>query len=133
VLLRLGRYSVAVYRGDRLLSAKTSTRYVKGRHHAGGTSQRRFQRIREGQIRRLYDAACLVTQSQFSPFAHELDYILLGGERFTLNGFLKACSYLEQFQGITLGRRLNIRDPKHDTLEQVAGMLRESRVYQFQW
>ncbi len=133
VLLRLGRYSVAVYRGDRLLSAKTDTRYVKGRHHAGGTSQQRFQRIREGQIRRLYDAACQVAQSQLAPYARQLDYILLGGERFTLNGFLKACSYLEQFRGITLGRRLNIRDPKRDTLEQVAAMLRESRVYQFRW
>lgn len=133
VLLRLGRYSVAVYQGDRLLSAKTDTRYVKGRHHAGGTSQQRFQRIREGQIRRLYDAACQVTQSQLAPYARQLDYILLGGERFTLNGFLKACSYLEQFRGIILSRRLNIREPKRDTLEQVAAMLRESRVYQFQW
>jgi len=133
VLLRLGRYSVAVYQGDRVLSAKTDTRYVKGRHHAGGTSQQRFQRIREGQIRRLYDAACQVTQSQLAPYARQLDYILLGGERFTLNGFLKACPYLEQFRGILLGRRLNIREPKHDTLEQVAGMLRESRVYQFRW
>ena len=133
VLLRLGRYAVVVYRGDRLLSSKTDTRYVKGRHHAGGTSQQRFQRIREGQVRRLYDEACQVTQNQLVPYAPQLDYILLGGERFTLNGFLKACPYLEQFRSIILSRRLNIREPKHATLEQVAAMLRESRVYQFRW
>jgi hypothetical protein len=40
---------------------------------------------------------------------------------------------MEQFRSITLGRRLNIRDPKRDTLDQVRGMLHESRVYQFQW
>ena len=128
-LLRLGRYSVAVYRGERLVSSKTDSRYVKGKHHAGGTSQRRFQRIREGQIRRIYDKTCQVVREQFAPYAAELDYVLLGGERSTLNGFRKVCPYLRQFEGITLPRILNVRDPKRDTLEDVAGMLRESRVY----
>ena len=133
VLLRLGRFSVAVYQGDRLLSSKTDARYVKGRHHAGGTSQKRFQRIREGQVRRLYDKACGAVQRQFDPRAEQLDYILLGGEKFTLDGFLKACDYLERWRDKILGHRLNVRDPKRDTLEQVAGMLRESRVWTVEW
>ena len=133
VLLRLGRFSVAVYRGDRLLSSKTDARYVKGRHAAGGTSELRFQRVREGQIRRIYDKTCEAAQSQLGPYAGDLDYLFLGGEKFTLNGFLKVCPYLERFQGITLGRRLNIRDPKRDTLEQVPAILGESRVYCFRW
>ena len=65
VLVRLGRFSVAVYRGERLLSSKTDARYVKGRHHAGGTSQLRFQRIREGQARKLHQKACEAVQGQF--------------------------------------------------------------------
>ena len=133
VLLRLGRSSVAVYRGERLLSSKTDARYVKGKHHAGGTSQLRFQRIREGQMRRMYEKTCEAVHSQFAPYAGELDYMFLGGEKFTLNGFLKVCTYMERFRSITLGRRLNIRDPKRDTLNQVGGTLHESRVYQFQW
>ena len=133
VLLRLGRFSVAVYQGERLVSSKTDARYVKGRHHAGGTSQKRFQRIREGQMRRIYDKTCLAVRTQFSPYSQQLDYIFLGGDRFTLNGFVKVCPYLEQFRGIILDRRLNIRDPKHDTLAGVGQMLRESRVYQVRW
>ena len=133
VLLRLGRFSVAVYRGDRLLSSKTDARYVKGRHSAGGTSQLRFQRIREGQIRRMYDKTCEAVQSQFAPYARELDYLFLGGEKITLNGFQRVCPYLRRFQEITLGRRLNIRDPKRDTLAQVPAILRESRIYRFTW
>ena len=44
-LIRLGRYAVAVYQGQRLLESKTDTRYVKSKHNAGGTSrQRRFRR-----------------------------------------------------------------------------------------
>ena len=133
VLLRLGRFSVAVYQGERLASSKTDARYVKGRHHAGGTSQKRFQRIREGQMRRIYDKTCLAVRTQFSPYTQQLDYILLGGDRFTLNGFLKVCPYLEQFQRIILDRRLNIRDPKHDTLGEVGIMLRQSQVFQVRW
>lgn len=133
VLLRLGRFSVAVYQGDRLLSSKTDARYVKGKHHAGGTSQLRFQRIREGQIRKIYDKTCEAVQARFAPYARELDYVFLGGEKITLNGLLKVCPALQKFQQITLARRINVRDPKRDTLEQVPSILRESKVYRFQW
>ena len=133
VLLRLGRYSVAVYRGEQLVSSKTDSRYVKGKHHAGGTSQLRFQRIREGQMRKIYDKTCLVVRTQFTPYSANLDYVMLGGERFTLNGFLKVCPFMQQYLPITLSRRLNVRDPKRDTLEDVGNMLWESRLYPFQW
>ena len=129
VLLRLGRYLVAVFKGTEPVVTKTDTRYVKGKHHAGGTSQLRFKRIREGQMRKLFDEACRVVGSRFEPHERELDYILLGGEKLTLSGFLKVCPYLQRRQDITLDRRLNIRDPKHDTLETVAGLLRQSRVW----
>ena len=129
VLLRLGRYLVAVFRGTEPVVTKTDTRYVKGKHHAGGTSQLRFKRIREGQMRKLFDEACRVVGSRFEPHDRELDYIILGGEKLTLSGFLKVCPYLQRRQDIILDRRLNIRDPKHDTLETVAGLLRQSRVW----
>ena len=133
VLLRLGRYAVAVYQGEKLLSSKTDTRYVHSRHAAGGTSQKRFQRIREGQIRRIYDKTCLVVKDQFSPHLEHLEFVFLGGDRFTLNGLVKVCPLLERLKPITLSRRLNIRDPKHDTLTGVGPMLRQSRVYPLTW
>ena len=132
VLLRLGRFSVAVYQGARLLSSKTDARYVKGRHHAGGTSQLRFQRIREGQAQKLYQKTCQAVRTQFNPYP-ALDFILLGGDRFTLDSFLKDCPYLQACRDKILGRRLNIRDPKRDTLEGVGQMLTSSRVYPLEW
>ncbi len=133
VLVRLGRYSVAVYEGTRLVSSKTDSRYVKGKHHAGGTSQLRYQRVREGQMRRLFDKVCEEVRTRLTPEAARLDYVVLGGERFTLNGLLNVCPALERFREITLPRRLNIRDPKRDTLEQVGLMLRESRIWAVEW
>jgi hypothetical protein len=133
VLLRLGRYSVAVYRGEELVSSKTDSRFVHGRHHKGGSSQARFQRVRKDQIHHLYTKVCQVAREQLDPHARQMDYLLLGGERLTLLGFLKVCDYLGQFRGRLLDRRLNVRDPKRDTLEQVGEMLRESRVYHMEW
>ena len=85
VLLRLGRFSVAVYEGQNLISSKTDSRYVKGRHSAGGTSKQRYVRIREGQIHRLYDKTCQAVRDQFGPYYDRLDYVFLGGESQTLN------------------------------------------------
>ena len=133
VLVRLGRYSVAVYRGEGLASSKTDSRYVKGKHHAGGTSQLRYTRVREGQMRRLYVKVCETVRAQFEPLAGELDYVVLGGEKFTLNGFLKVCPRLEQYKDITLKRRLNVRDPKRDTLDDLGSTLHESRVWGINW
>ena len=129
VLVRLGRFSVAVFRSGELLDSKTDSRYVKGKHHAGGTSQLRYTRVRDGQIKRLYDKVCEETRAHLMPPAARLDYLVLGGERFTLNGLLRECPALASLQPITLKRRLNIRDPKRDTLPQVAAMLTESRVW----
>ena len=130
VLVRLGRFSVAVFRGGELVDSKTDSRYVKGKHHAGGTSQLRYTRVRDGQIKRLYDKVCEETRAHLTPPAAKLDHLVLGGERFTLNGLLKECPALASLQSITLKRRLNIRDPKRDTLPQVASMLTESRVWE---
>ena len=133
VLVRLGRFSVAVFRGGELVEAKTDSRYVKGKHHAGGTSQLRYTRVRDGQIRRLYGKVCEEVRARLSSTEANLDYVVLGGERFTLNGLLKDCPALAALQPITLHRRLNIRDPKRDTLPQVAGMLTESRVWELEF
>ena len=131
VLLRLGRYAVGVFRGETLLTSKTDTRYVKGRHSAGGTSQKRFERIREKQVQEIFQKTCTVAKQQISPFEDQLDYILLGGERFTLQGFLKRCDYLRGLSAKVLGRTLNVREPKRVALEGVINTIWESRVLSF--
>ena len=129
-ILRLGRYAIAVYEGRRLLASKTDTRYVKGRHHAGGTSQRRFQRVREWQIHRLYAEASGVLQRQWQPHLSRLDYVALGGEAATLAGFVKECPLLERLAPITLRRRLAMREPSRAALDDsVKTALYQCRLY----
>ena len=132
-MVRLGRYAVGVYHGERLIVSKTDTRYVKGKHHAGGTSQRRFQRVRENQIHRLYVEAAQVVQKQWNPYLDRLDYVMLGGEASTVNGFVKECALLEQLAPITLQRRLDVREPNRASLDDVSKMLYQWRVYPLRW
>lgn len=132
VLLRLGRFSIGVFQCDTLVSSKTDARYVKGRHSAGGTSQKRFQRVREKQVHELFKKTCAVVERQFTPFKGRLDYILLGGEKFTLRGFRKECDFLRKLSPRILGRVLNVREPKRAALDGVMEAIWESRVLRFE-
>lgn len=132
-LVRLGRYAVAIYQGRRLAVSKTDTRYVKGKHHAGGTSQRRFQRVRENQIHRLYAEASEALERQWQPWLDRLDFVALGGEAATVRGFARECRLLSRLAPITLPHRLDVREPNRAALDRVGDLLYQCRVYPLRW
>ena len=132
VMLRLGRYGVGVLRGDSLVATKTATRHVKNRHRAGGQSQRRFERSRERLVREIYDKACEVAQDVISPYLRELDYVMLGGERHTINSFIKRCRFLQDLSDKTLNRRVAVDQPNQKALESIHREVWKSRVVTFE-
>jgi hypothetical protein len=129
VLLRLGGYSVGVFEGDRLLTSKTGTRFVKGRHRAGGQSQRRFQRRREEQARELFDKACSVVTAKFAEYEKRLDYVFLGGDRLTLRSFLKRCEYLQGLADKTMARVLSVAKPRYEALQNAPSLIWKTWVF----
>ena len=131
VLLRMGRYAIGVVQGDKLLASKTDTRHVKNRHRAGGSSQRRFMRSRDRLIRELYDEACSVTRRVFEPHVDNIDCVLTGGERQTINGFLKRCEFLEKSGLSVMKRLLAVERPSHKALENIHREVCKSRVLVF--
>jgi hypothetical protein len=131
ILLRLGHYAVAVLEGDRLAASKTGSRYVKSRHRAGGSSQRRFERSRERLQRELYDSACRLAEEIFSPFDGRLDYLLLGGERYTLLGFARRCGLMQRLAPITLRRTVAVDRPGQKAMERMPYEVWKSQVYVF--
>ncbi len=129
VLLRLGGYSVGVFEGDRLLTSKTGTRFVKARHKAGGRSQKRFARRREEQARWLFDKACSVVATQFAAYEERLDYVFLGGDRLTLHSFLKRCEYLQGLADKTLARVISVAKPRYEALQNAPSLIWKTRVF----
>jgi hypothetical protein len=128
VLLRLGRYAVGLFEGERLVDSKTGKRFVKGRHKAGGQSAQRFVRIREKQIREMFDKACEAVQARFEPVERELDHVFLGGDRHTLGAFLKRCPYLRRLEDRTMRRLLPVARPGQDALEAMPREIFKSQV-----
>ena len=131
ILLRLGRYVVGVFRGQELVASKSGTRYVKSRHRAGGSSQRRFERSRERLVREMFGETCRVVKTLFTPFESALDYLILGGESHTLRGFVKGCDYVQRKAPITLSRVLAVERPGRKALDAVPRELWRSRVTEF--
>jgi hypothetical protein len=111
LLVRLGGYAAGVFSGRRLVSSKVGTRLVHGRNKAGGQSQSRFERKREGQARVVHDAAADVAVQVLLANADDLDAVVLGGDRFALAAVLED-PRLRRFARITTDRILDVPDPR---------------------
>ena len=131
ILLRLGRYAVGVLEGETLLATKTEGRYVKNRHKAGGSSQRRFERSRERLVRGLYDKTCEVVRDIFEPRQSNIKHVFLGGERHILNSFRKRCGFLEMMDERIMTRILKVGEPNQSALESIHKEVFSSRLRTF--
>jgi hypothetical protein len=129
VLLRLGGYAVGVYEGQRLLVARNDARFVKNRHRKGGQSQRRLDRIREKQVHELFGDLCETARERLAPFHGQLDWLVFGGDRHTVQSFLKECAYLRDSPTPVLPRFLTVPDPRHETLVSAPTLLYTSTVF----
>lgn len=91
VLARRGGYAAGVFNpNDDLVASKVGTRLVHGRHRKGGSSQARFQRRRENETSALVDDVVEVATRVLA--GHELDVVVIGGDRLLLNEVFDAPS-----------------------------------------
>jgi len=97
----------------------------------GGTSQRRFARIRQKQIHELFVKACSVTEERLGPYEKEIDHIFLGGERHTLTDFLKECPFLQRMESRVAKRILSVGEPRRRELENMPREIWKSQVTPF--
>ena len=81
LLVRLGGNAAGVFAGRRLVDSKVDNRLVHGRHKKGGSSQRRFERRREGQARLALEQAADTAVRVLLPHRRDLDALVIGGDR----------------------------------------------------
>jgi hypothetical protein len=128
LLLRLGAYAVGVFQGEKLVSSKVGTGLVHARHRQGGSSAARFRRHREKQAETFFTRVCGHLREHFEPYLGKIDYVVYGGEKFTLSSFQKQCAFSGQLAGLTLPYRLDIRHPKQAALDMAIEQVWTSRV-----
>jgi hypothetical protein len=128
LLVRLGGYATGVFSGKRLVASKVGTRPVHGRNRAGGQSEGRFARRREGQARVAHDAAADVAATILLAHADDLDAVVLGGDRFALASVLED-PRLRRLARITSDRVLDVPDPRLAVLRTTPDRFRATLLH----
>ncbi len=128
VLVRLGAFAIGICQGEQLVTSKTGTGLVHGRHKKGGSSQRRFERHREAQMHHFLERVCGHTRQQLEAHGAEPDYVVYGGAWTTILALKKQCPLLGRFEGRTLPPLLEIAQPRRSVLESAIISVWSSRI-----
>jgi hypothetical protein len=123
LLVRLGGHAAGVFAGRRLVASKVGSRQVHGRHRAGGSSQKRFARRREGQARVALEAAADVAARVLLEHRRDLEALVLGGDRRAL-GEVLADPRLRPLTSLASDRVLDVPDPRLAVLQRTPDRFR---------
>lgn len=128
LLVRLGGYAAGVFEGRALVSSKVGSRLVHGRAAAGGTSQHRFARRREGQSRVALAAAADNAVRILVPEAGRLDAVVVGGDRSAVDEVLTD-RRLAALLPLVQGPLLDVPDPRLVVLRSTPDLFRAVRIH----
>lgn len=131
ILVRLGSYAIGIFKGEMLISSKVGTGNVHQRHRQGGSSSHRFERHREKQMEYFFTRIETHAKEHLVPVTRELNYLVYGGNRFTILALLKQSDFLRRFNAKVLPHRLNIREPHQATLEAAISEIYSSQIIEF--
>ena len=127
LLVRLGGYAAGVFDGLTLTSSKVGSRLVHGRNAAGGQSQQRFARRREGQVRIALHQAADVAARILLPVVASLDAVVVGGDRAAVDKVL-ADPRLAALRPLVQPRLLDVPDPRLRILTETPTLFRSVRI-----
>lgn len=127
LLVRLGGHSVGVALDGEVLVSATDSHLVHGRNKAGGWSQQRFARRREGQARVALRAAADDAARVLAPRVGELDAVVLGGDRQALDA-LRADPRLSAVFALASPRVLDVPEPRRAVLDEAAARARAVEI-----
>lgn len=126
-LVRRGGFAAGVFDGTTLVTSKVGSRHVQGRAAAGGWSQQRFARRREGQARVATEAAADTVAAVLLPVLETLDAVVAGGDRASCDEVL-ADPRLAPLGPLVQDRRLEVPDPRLRVLQAAPEGFRAVRV-----
>ena len=127
LLVRLGGHACGVVEGTALVASKVGSRQVHGRSAAGGQSQQRFARRREGQVRVALQAAADNAFRVLVPEARRLEAVVVGGERTAVDAVLED-RRLDALRPLVTGRLLDVPDPRLKVLQTAPELLRAVHI-----
>lgn len=127
ILVRRGGYATGLFSGTRLLDHKVGARYVQGKTKAGGWSQQRYARRREGQAREAYAAAAEAAAKVLLPVADSLEAVVAGGDAAAV-AVLRGETRLAPLWAKERGPFLTVGDPRLEDLKRCSEAFRAVRI-----
>ncbi|WP_026448926.1 acVLRF1 family peptidyl-tRNA hydrolase [Actinopolyspora mortivallis] len=127
VLARHGAHSVGVAQGEEVLFSSTDRHHLQGRSKAGGWSQKRYARRRQGQARRAVSAVADTVAEVLLPERERLEGLVLGGDRGVLSE-LGSDTRLAELWRWAEPRVLDVAEPRRSVLERAARRARAVEV-----
>ena len=124
--IELGSWIIGKIKFKEILASKRGSRYVKGRHKAGGQSQRRFERNREKWIEELYKKFVLDIDDFFKKNIDDSDYYLAFGEEKVINDLF---NYEFKNKNKFIRRKSSLKNYNSKTLISASTNIWSSRVY----
>lgn len=119
LLVRKGGHSLGLAYDGRVVLSRTDRQHVQGRTAAGGWSQQRFARRREGQTRAALQSAAQDAFEVLLPRLSEVDAVVLGGDRRALDE-LRADRRLAKLFDRAEPRVLETSEPRREVLAEAA-------------
>jgi len=128
LLVRRGRWAVAVFDGAELVVSKVDARQVQGRTAAGGWSQQRFARRRSNQTDAVVEHAVETAVRVLLPHAGEVVALFTGGDRGLVDEVL-ADSRLRALASLRREPHLDVGEPTKAVLLETPKQFRAVDVH----
>jgi len=125
----LGSWVTGIIEYKKVLSSKRGSRYVKGKHKAGGQSQRRFERNREKWIESLQNKVLEDIKNFMLPEKKKIDYFICLGDIHSLNNFINNTNLKNLFGEKIIFKKSNLKNYTSKTILKAASNLWSSRIY----
>jgi len=129
LFFELGSWVSGIIKYKEVLLSKRGSRYVKGKHKAGGQSQRRFERNREKWIEELNKKVYEDVKKYILPEQNNLDYFILLGEEKSLNEFVKSSNVEKAFGAKIIYRKSSLKNFNSKTIIKSSSNLWSSKIY----
>lgn len=127
LLVRRGRWAVAVFEGGRLVVSKVDARQVQGRTAAGGWSQQRFARRRGHQTDAVVSHAADTAARVLLPHAAGVVALFTGGDKGLVDEVL-ADRRLAGLAAVRRAPALDVGEPTRAVLLETPGQFRAVEV-----
>lgn len=129
LLARRRAFSVGVFDGHRLIKSKTDSSYVQGKTKAGGWSQKRYARRREGQARQARSKAAEAALAVVGERAGHLTALVTGGDRSAVDTILADPALASIANKRSILHLADIGEPKKAVLNSCADRINGFMVH----